>query len=165
MVELTDIVSDAIKYEYEIIEITLTRATGSTITYGNNAIYYMNVSTNGTIKTRNVTAKILNSSNATVGTATVTGSGTSYTISVNTSSLNIGTTYKIKVLEGAIITANGTKSETAISTQTFRVISSGSGGGNTIGGNTIGGNTIGGNTIGGNTIGGNTIGGNTIWGW
>jgi len=104
-VNKTDVITENASYDYETIELTLSRQSGYSLTQGDSANYKLNVTTNGTIKTTNIQAKLLNSSNSVVGNASVYGSGTSYTISVDTSSLPAGT-YRIKVLEGAFTTTN-----------------------------------------------------------
>jgi len=161
-VALADVISEELTYEYEDIEITLSRTSGSSVMQGNNVVYNMEVTTNGTFKTRNVQAKLINSYNSEVSASvsvtrnTYSESTCSYTITINTSGISAGK-YKIKILKGSFVTNNNTSSEETISTSVFTVVSNA--GGNTIGGNTIGGNTIGGNTIGGNTV----INGNTIY--
>lgn len=140
-----DTITSGNEYFYEMIEITLSRVSSSSITQGTIAKYTMTVETNGTIKTRNVFADVVDAWDNPVEGADVTGSGTSYTITVDTAYLSAGT-YKIRIREGAFVTTNDTSSSELISSQTFKVVQSSSGG-NTIGNTVTGGNTItGGNT-------------------
>lgn len=71
-VALEDKITKDAKYIKENIDITLTMNTENTLTQGDKAIYTMSTSSNATeIKENNLTAKVLNSSNREVGTATV----------------------------------------------------------------------------------------------
>lgn len=85
--------------------------------------YTMSGYVRGTIATSNIEAKVLNSSSEEVGTATVTGSGTSYTITVDTSGLSVGN-YNVKIPAGVITTSTGISSQELIST-TFEVVKGG----------------------------------------